>query len=134
MIPLALAPPPPASIKRLPATLSLRPGPLTLSASGRTVTITDATGSGAGWQVLASASGGTAGVDGFTADCGPLARECPASSLTYPIRVTGGTPALVLQALPLSGMGVTSYVVQWSASPGSAGQPVIISLSVESGP
>lgn len=134
MIWLALTPPPPASVKRIPATLSLRPGPLTLSASGRTVTITDATGSGAGWQVLASASGGTAGVDGFTAGCGPLASECPVSSLTYPIRVTGGTPVPVLQALPLSGMGVTSYVVQWSTSPGNAGQPVTISLSVESGP
>ena len=137
LIALALAltqPPPAASISRIPATLRVGPGPLTMSANGRTVTVTDATGSGAGWQVLASASGGTAELDGFTAACGPLTRECPASSLSYPIQVTSGAPVPVLQALRLSGMGVTSYLLQWSASPGNAAEPVTITLSVQSGP
>jgi hypothetical protein len=96
--------------------------------------VTDATGSGAGWQVLASASDGTAALNGFTAACGPLTRECPVSSLAYPVQVTNGTPVPVLQALTLSGMGVTSYILQWSASPGNAGEPVTITLSVQTGP
>ena len=112
----------------VPAVLSLRPGPLTMATAGKTVTVTDATGSGDGWEVLASVSGGTAELDGFTASCGPGSTcTLPASGLSYPVPVTASTP--VLEALPPSGMGTIVYSLDWVAD-----GPVTITISLQAGP
>jgi hypothetical protein len=92
-------------------------------------------GRGDGWRVMASASDGTAELTGFTASCGALSSDCslPVSSLDYPVQVTGATTAL-LEANPGSGMGTVSYSGrQWLAAPAGNG-PVIINVSILSGP
>jgi hypothetical protein len=81
-----------------------------MKVSGGSLTVIDATGSGDGWRVMASASDGTAELTGFTASCGALSSDCslPVSSLDYPVQVSGATTAL-LAANPGSGLGTISY-------------------------
>ena len=129
------SPPPPASAVSISAQATFRAGPLTMKASGGSLTVVDATGSADGWRVMATASDGTAELTGFTASCGALSSDCalPVSSLDYPVQVTSGTTAL-LEANPGSGMGTISYTgLQWLATPAGTG-PVIINVSIQSGP
>lgn len=120
----------------VPASVIIRPGPLTLAVNGTQLVVTDATGSGAGWQVLASASGGTALLEGVTTACSPAEvngpyQNCPASSVSYPVRVTTSTP--VISAGRDTGMGITSYDTQWQVSRETSA-PVTITVTIQSGP
>jgi hypothetical protein len=132
---IASPPPPSASAVSISAQATFRAGPLTMTASAGSLTVIDATGSGSGWRVMASASDGTAELTGFTASCGALSSDCslPTTSLDYPVQVSGATTAL-LEANPGSGMGTITYSgLQWLATPSGAG-PVIINVSIQSGP
>jgi len=126
-------PPPAAPAHSVQAAAAVSPGTLGMTASGNSITVTDATGSGRGWRVTASATDGTAELDGFTASCAPGSTcTLPVSSLDYPAQVTSGTP--VLQADPGSGMGTIRYSgLQWLITPSGSG-PVTISVSIQSGP
>lgn len=127
-------PPPSASVASIPAVLTIRLGPLSMTVSGDSVTVIDATGSGGGWRVMASASDGTADLTGFTASCA-FGSTCtlPVSSLDYPVQVTGVTMPL-LEADPGSGTGTIRYSgLQWLASPGGS-DPVVITVSIQFGP
>jgi hypothetical protein len=127
------APPPSASVVSIPATLTLRPGLLYMTVSGDSLTVTDATGSGSGWRVMASASDGTAELTGFTSSCAPGSTcTLPVSSLDYPAQITSGVP--LFEADQGSGMGIIRYSdLQWLVTPGGSG-PVVITVSVQSGP
>jgi hypothetical protein len=128
------APPPSASVIPVPAAVSIRPGPLYMTVSGDSLTVIDATGSDGGWRVMASASDGAAELTGFTASCGAPGPTCtlPVSSLDYPAQVTSGMP--LLEADPGSGMGIVQYSgLQWLVTPAGSG-PVLITVSVQSGP
>jgi hypothetical protein len=105
-----------------------------MTASGNSLTVIDATGSASGWRVMASASGGTAELNGFTASCAPGSTcTLPVSSLDHPALVTSGVIPL-LEADPGSGLGTIRYSnLQWLVTPNSSG-PVVISVSVQSGP
>jgi hypothetical protein len=127
------APHPSTSVGSIPAVLVIRPGTLSMTVSGDSLTVIDATGSGSGWRVLADASDGTAELTGFTASCAPGSTcTLPASSLDYPAQVSSGTP--LLEADPGSGMGTIRYSsLQWLVTPGGS-EPVVIVVSVQSGP
>jgi hypothetical protein len=104
-----------------------------MTASGNSLTVIDATGSGNGWRVMASASDGTAELTGFTASCAPGSTcTLPASSLDYPAQVTSVTP--LLQADRGSGLGTIRYSnLQWQVTPAD-NAPVTINVSIQSGP
>jgi hypothetical protein len=106
---------------------------LSMTTTGNTLTVIDATGSGDGWRVTASASGGTAELTGFTAACAPGSTcTLPVSSIGYPARVTSATP--LLQADQGSGLGTIRYSnLQWQATPAGTA-PVTISVTIQSGP
>jgi hypothetical protein len=127
------APPPSASVISIPAVLTIRPGTLHMTVGGDSLTVIDATGSGSGWRVMASASDGAAELTGFTASCASGSTcTLPVSSLDYPAQVTSGMP--LLEADPGSGMGTIRYSgLQWLVTPGGSG-PVVITVSVQSGP
>jgi hypothetical protein len=105
-----------------------------MTVRGSSLTVIDATGSGSGWRVMASASDGTAELTGFTASLAPgSTSSLPVSSLDYPVQVTSAATSL-LEANPGSGMGTVSYSgLQWLATPAGNG-PVIINVSIQSGP
>jgi hypothetical protein len=126
-------PPPPASVISIPAVLTIRPGTLYMTVSGDSLTVIDATGSGSGWRVMASDSDGTAELTGFATSCAPGSTcALPVSSLDYPAQVTSGMP--LVEADPGSGMGTIRYTgLQWLVTPGGSG-PVVITVSVQSGP
>jgi hypothetical protein len=130
---IAAPPPSPSASVSIPAVLTIRPGPLSMTVSGDSLTVIDATGSGSGWRVMASASDGTAELTGFTASCAPGSTcTLPVSSLDYPAHVTTATP--LLQADAGSGMGTIRYSnLQWLITP-AASAPVVITVSVQSGP
>ena len=125
--------PPPSASVSIPATLTLRPGNLSMTMSADSLTVIDATGSGRGWRVVSSASNGTAELKGFTAACAPGSTcTLPVSTLDYPARVTEVMP--LLEADPGSGMGSIRYSgLQWIVTPAATG-PVVITVSVQSGP
>lgn len=134
MVLVIAAPPPPAPVISIPAVLTIRPGPLYMTVSGDSLTVIDATGSGSGWRVMASASDGTVELRGFTASCAPGSTcTLPVFSLDYPApQVTSGMP--LLEADPGSGMGTIRYSgLRWLVTPGGSG-PVVITVSVQSGP
>ena len=128
------APPPSAPVVAIQGALAVRPGPLYMTVSGDSLTVTDATGSGSGWRVMASASDGTAELTGFTASCSSGSTcTLPVSSLDYPAQVTSGMP--LLKADPGSGLGAIRYSsLQWLLTPDGSGGPVVITVSVQSGP
>jgi hypothetical protein len=106
---------------------------LTMTTTANSLTVTDATGSGNGWRVTASATGGTAELTGFTAACAPGSTcTLPVSSIGYPAQVTSATP--LLQADHGTGLGTIRYSnLQWNVTPTSSA-PVTISVSIQSGP
>jgi hypothetical protein len=126
--------PPPSVSVSIPATLTLRPGALSMTVNGNSLTVTDATGSANGWRVMASASDGTADLNGFTASCAPGSTcTLPVSSLDRPAQVTSAAIPL-LEADPGSGLGTIRYSnLQWLVTPDSSA-PVVISVSVQSSP
>jgi hypothetical protein len=127
-------PPPSASVVSLPAAvLTIRPGPLAMTVSGDSLTVIDATGSGRGWRVTASAADGTAELTGFMVSCAPGSTcTLPVSSRDYPAQVT--SIMSLLEADPGSGMGAIRYSgLQWLFTPDGSG-PVVITISVQSGP
>jgi hypothetical protein len=115
----------------VPATLSIRPGPLYVSYTQQNLTVVDATGSGNGWHVLASSSGsGSVRVlPAWVPECG-TGSTCtlPRVDTSYPVTVTS-SPVTIATALPGTGMGtiLTGLVLEM---PGSA----TVSLQVISGP
>jgi hypothetical protein len=171
----------PAAAANVPitATLSIRPGPLYLASpasfswsaevTGRDqqvvrpefLTVVDATGSGDGWHVLASASqlaangggtvsngGGTVSVNGSTfsaaavqapaAACGPGSTCTPLrTDIAYPEGITS-SPVTIMNALPGTGLGTIVTGVDWWVSMPSAVQPgeytAVILLQLISGP
>jgi len=121
---------PPAASKTITATLGIYPGALYLAATPG-LTIVDATGSGDGWQVLATITGGTATAT-ITAEACAAGSTCslPRTSISYTTALTPGqAPAAIAQALPGTGMGTITDNVSWR----SAGN-VTISLQLISGP
>jgi len=111
------------------ATAVIKAGTLYLTGSSLDFTVTDATGSARGWHVTAAVSGGTATLESMAYSCGALARECPVSSLSYPLRLVPGHPVVIAGAAPGSGMAVTAYTgLQWLVT-GNA----VVSVSAEAG-
>jgi hypothetical protein len=133
LAPAALAashPAAPAASATMTGTLGIAPGPLYL-ASGPGLTVVDATGSGAGWQVLATVTGGTVTAAITTVGCGTGSTcSLPRTAIGYTTTLTPGhAPEAIAQALPGTGMGTSTDHVTWTA----AGN-VVISLQVISGP
>lgn len=106
--------------------LTVRPGSLTMapvraiSRSSRIpVTVVDARGSGAGWELLArpaGASSGTVIVTGVEQRCGYHSTcTLPRPAVHYPIRLTSLRPTRVFAAQPGSGMGTIGLTLRLAA-------------------
>jgi hypothetical protein len=120
-----------AHASAIPATLSIRPGPLYISYTQQDLTVVDATGSGYGWHVLASSSGsGSVSITPAGAPVCGTGSTCslPRADITSLVTVTS-RPVTIAAALPGTGMGtiVIGLAVEIAGS-------VTVSLQIVSGP
>jgi opacity protein-like surface antigen len=103
--------------------LTVKPGPLTLApatvitkTAQISVTVVDARGRGAGWELLARAPmsvGGPVMIQGVEPRCG-LHSTCtwPRNDTRYPIVLNAWRPTVVFRAQPGTGMGTISMIVK----------------------
>jgi hypothetical protein len=112
----------------IPATLSIRAGPLYLVPTAGGLVVVDATGSGDGWHVLASVTGGSASVGPVEAATCGIGSTCslPGSDIAYPETITS-SPVTIAEALPGMGMGTIVTGLSWQVT-GS------MTLQIVSGP
>jgi hypothetical protein len=106
--------------------LTVRPGMLTLAPvtviarSARiSVTVVDARGSGAGWELLARSAGPTGGtlvVTGVESRCGHRSTcTLPRSEVRYPVMLTSLRPTVLVRAKPGTGMGTIGLTLRLAA-------------------
>ena len=91
-----------------------------ISKSSRiSVTVVDARGRGAGWQLLARPAGpssGTVIVTGVESRCGHHSTcTLPRTAVHYPIKLTSLRPTRVFAAQPGSGMGTIGLTLRLAA-------------------